>query len=43
MENEELEGVQNDVAHLTGLLEQMLRERDGEGMSTQPGDPCDVR
>jgi len=24
------------VAHLTSLLEQMLRAKDGEGMSTQP-------
>jgi len=32
----ELEGIRNDVAHLTSLLEQMLRARDGEGASTQP-------
>ena len=32
----ELEGVQNDVANLTSMLEQMLRARDGEGTSTQP-------
>jgi hypothetical protein len=32
----ELEGVRNDVAHLTSMLEQMLRARDGEGTSTQP-------
>ena len=32
----ELEGVRNDVAHLTSLLEQMLRAKDGEGTSTQP-------
>jgi len=32
----ELEGVRNDVAHLTSLLEQMLRTKDGEGTSTQP-------
>ena len=31
----ELEGVQNDVARLTCLLEQLLRIRDGEGTSTQ--------
>jgi hypothetical protein len=43
MKNEELEGVRNDVAHLTSLLEEMLKERDGEGTSTQPGDPHGVR
>jgi len=32
----ELEGVRNDVPHLTSLLEQMLRAKDGEGTSTQP-------
>ena len=32
----ELEGVRNDVAHLTSLLKQMLRARDGEGMFSQP-------
>ena len=32
----ELEGVRNDVVHLTSLLEQMLRAKDGEGTSTQP-------
>jgi len=32
----ELKGVRNDVAHLTSMLEQMLRARDGEGTSTQP-------
>jgi hypothetical protein len=32
----ELEEVRNDVARLTGLLEQLLRIRDGEGTSTQP-------
>jgi hypothetical protein len=31
-----LEGVRNDVALLTSLLEQMLRAKDGEGTSTQP-------
>ncbi|KAJ6878831.1 hypothetical protein NC652_032388 [Populus alba x Populus x berolinensis] len=31
----ELEGVRNDVACLTSMLEQMLRVRDGEGTSTQ--------
>jgi hypothetical protein len=34
----ELEGVWNDVAHLTSLLEQMLRARDGEGTFTKPGE-----
>ncbi|XP_073264252.1 uncharacterized protein [Populus alba] len=34
----ELEGVWNDVAHLTSMLEQMLRARDGEGTSTQPNE-----
>jgi hypothetical protein len=34
----ELEGVRNDVAHLTSLLEQMLRAKDGEGTSTQPNE-----
>jgi hypothetical protein len=28
----ELEGVRNDVVHLTSMLEQMLRARDGEGV-----------
>jgi hypothetical protein len=32
----EIEGVRNDVAHLTSLLEQMLRAKYGEGTSTQP-------
>jgi membrane-associated HD superfamily phosphohydrolase len=32
----ELEGVQNDVAHLTSMLEQILRAKDGEVTSTQP-------
>ena len=32
----ELEGVRNDVAHVTSMSEQMLRARDGEGTSTQP-------
>jgi hypothetical protein len=32
----ELEVVRNDVACLTGLLEQLLRAKDGEGTSTQP-------
>ena len=31
----ELEGVWNDVAHLTSMLEQILRARDGEGTSAQ--------
>ena len=26
----ELEGVRNDAAHVTSMLEQMLRARDGE-------------
>ncbi|XP_034932830.1 uncharacterized protein [Populus alba] len=34
----ELEGVRNDVAHLTSMLEQLLRARDGEGTSTQPNE-----
>ncbi|XP_073261622.1 uncharacterized protein [Populus alba] len=34
----ELEGVRNDVAHLTSMLEQILRARDGEGTSTQPNE-----
>nr|XP_034900655.1 LOW QUALITY PROTEIN: uncharacterized protein LOC118038417 [Populus alba] len=34
----ELEGVWNDVAHLTSMLEQLLRARDGEGTSTQPNE-----
>ena len=34
----ELEGVRNDVAYLTSLLEQLLRARDGEGTSTQPNE-----
>ncbi|XP_073260719.1 uncharacterized protein [Populus alba] len=34
----ELEGVRNDVAHLTRMLEQILRARDGEGTSTQPNE-----
>ena len=32
----ELEGVRSDVAHLTSMLEQLLRARDGEGTSAQP-------
>ncbi|KAL3583079.1 hypothetical protein D5086_017411 [Populus alba] len=32
----ELEGVWNDMAHLTSMLEQMLRARNGEGTATQP-------
>ena len=34
----ELEGVRSDVAHLTSMLEQILRVRDGEGTSTQPNE-----
>ncbi|XP_034906448.2 uncharacterized protein [Populus alba] len=34
----ELEGVRNDVAHLTSMLEQLLRARDGAGTSTQPNE-----
>ena len=34
----ELEAVRSDVARLTNLLEKVLREKDGEGMSTQPGE-----
>ena len=34
----ELEGVRNDVAHLTSMLEQLLRARDGEGTSTRPNE-----
>jgi len=34
----ELEGVRNDMAHLTSMLEQMLRARDREGTSTQPNE-----
>ena len=34
----ELEGVRSDVAHLTSMLEQLLRARDGEGTSSQPNE-----
>ena len=34
----ELEGVRSDVAHLTSMLEQLLRARDGEGTSAQPNE-----
>jgi hypothetical protein len=47
MENEErahiesyyqnkLESVKNEVAHMTNLLEQLLKAKNGEGTSTQP-------
>ncbi|XP_061979625.1 uncharacterized protein LOC133700079 [Populus nigra] len=32
----ELESVKNEVAHMTNLLEQLLKAKNGEGTSTQP-------